>query len=108
MRFSRLVPVTDKSAVRTLGEEDLFAYLCMHGALHWWYRLKWLADINALLAAAPEASIERLFQAPEPGVAGRASAQTLLLCRWLLGTLLPASLVTMIGKGLTMRWLEET
>src|SRR5262249_51701997 len=39
---SRIVPLTDTLGVRTLGQEDLFAYLCMHGALHWWNRLKWL------------------------------------------------------------------
>jgi hypothetical protein len=54
MASSRIVPVTGTAGLCTLGEEDLFAYLCIHGAYHWWYRLKWLADINALLAAAPE------------------------------------------------------
>ena len=37
----------------TLGADDLFAYLCAHGAYHAWFRLKWLADIGALLAAEP-------------------------------------------------------
>ena len=37
---SRDVPLTDTTRLRTLGDEDLFAYLCMHGALHWWNRLK--------------------------------------------------------------------
>jgi hypothetical protein len=36
-----------------LGEDDPVAYLCMHGALHWWSRLKWLADVNALIATTP-------------------------------------------------------
>src|SRR5262249_46491178 len=46
MAASRIVPLAGAAGLRTLGDEDLFAYLCMHGALHWWYRLKWLADIN--------------------------------------------------------------
>jgi hypothetical protein len=33
-----------------LPEADEFMYLCVHGARHVWYRLKWLADIAALLA----------------------------------------------------------
>jgi hypothetical protein len=41
MAASRVVPL-----MGTMGEEDLFAYLCLHGALHWWGRLKWLADVN--------------------------------------------------------------
>jgi hypothetical protein len=40
----------------------------MHGALHWWNRLNRLADINAILAAVLEASIERLFRAAETRV----------------------------------------
>ena len=70
--------------LRTLGEEDLFAYLCMHGALHWWNRLKWLADVNALLASTPEDGVERLVRAAEARGAGRAAAQALLLCQRLL------------------------
>ena len=72
------------------------------------YRLKWLADIHALLAAAPEASIERLFRAAETKGAGRAATLAMLLCRRLFGTYLPASLMPNSRKSLTMRWLEAT
>ena len=105
---SRVVPLTGSEGLRTLGEEDLFAYLCMHGALHWWYRLKWLADINALLAGSSEDSIARLVRAAEIRGAGRAAAQALLLCRRLLGTPLPDRLMATLAKGATVRWLEAT
>src|SRR5262249_37226547 len=36
MAASRVVPLTGTAGLRTMGDEDLFAYLCMHGALHWW------------------------------------------------------------------------
>jgi len=36
MAALRVVPLTGAAGLRTMGEEDLFAYLCMHGALHWW------------------------------------------------------------------------
>ena len=91
MAASRVVPLAGAAGLRTLGEEDLFAYLCMHGALHWWNRLKWLADVNALLASTPEDGVERLVRAAEARGAGRAAAQALLLCRRLLQTPLPAS-----------------
>jgi hypothetical protein len=105
---SRVVPLAGAEGLRTLGDEDLFAYLCMHGALHWWYRLKWLADVNALLACASEHGIERLVRAAEARGAGRAAAQALLLCRKLFQTPLPASLTATLDKGFTMRWLEAT
>jgi hypothetical protein len=108
MAASRVVPLTAAAGLRTMGEEDLFAYLCMHGALHWWNRLKWLADLNALLAFTAEESVERLVRAAEARGAGRASVQALLLCRRLLGMPLPARLMATMGKSATVRWLEAT
>jgi hypothetical protein len=108
MAASRVVPLTGAVGLRTMGEEDLFAYLCLHGALHWWNRLKWLADANALLAQTPEGGVERLLRAAEARGAGRASAQAILLCRRLLGTPLPAPLVAALGKRVVVRWLEAT
>jgi hypothetical protein len=108
MAGSRVVPLTGITGLRTLGEEDLFAYLCLHGALHWWNQLKWVADINALLAAAPEGGVERLIRAAEARGAGRAAGQAMLLCRRLLGTPLPARLMDAFGNSATVRWLEAT
>jgi hypothetical protein len=108
MAASRDVLLTNTAGLRTLGDEDLFAYLCMHGALHWWNRLKWLADVNALLASTPEDSIERLVRAAEARGTGRAAAQTLLLCQQLLGATLPAQLMATLGKSTTVRWLQAT
>jgi Uncharacterised nucleotidyltransferase len=105
---SRVVPLAGGAGLRTLGEEDLFAYLCMHGALHWWNRLKWLADVNALIASKPEDGVERLVRAAEARGAGRAAAQALLLCRKLFQTPLPTSLTATLDKNVTMRWLEAT
>jgi Uncharacterised nucleotidyltransferase len=105
---SRVVRLAEGAGLRTLGEEDLFAYLCMHGALHWWNRLKWLADVNALIASMPEDDVERLVRAAEARGAGRAAAQALLLCRRLFQTPLPTSLTATLDKSITMRWLEAT
>jgi hypothetical protein len=108
MTVSRVVPLGGATGLRTLGEEDLFAYLCMHGALHWWNRLKWLADINALLAAVPDGDVEHLVRGAEARGAGRAAAQALLLCRRLLATPLPDRLMATLTKSATVRWLEAT
>jgi len=76
----------------TLAPEALFAYLCVHGATHAWSRLKWIADVNALLAQAGEAAIERLHRRAVALGAGRASGQALLLCNALFARALPAGL----------------
>jgi hypothetical protein len=105
---SRVVPLTGSEGLRTLGEEDLFAYLCMHGALHWWNRLKWVTDVNALLRSTRSNGVEHLVRAAEGRGAGRAAAQALLLCRKLFQTPLPASLTATLDKSITMRWLVAT
>jgi Uncharacterised nucleotidyltransferase len=33
----------------TFSDEALFLYLCVHGSVHFWFRLKWVTDIAALL-----------------------------------------------------------
>jgi hypothetical protein len=108
MTGSRVVPVTGTEGLCTLGEEDLFAYLCMHGALHWWNCLKWLADINAILATFPDGNVEDLIRSAEVRGVGRAAAQALTLCQRVLATPLPDRLKAMLPKGATMRWLEAT
>lgn len=108
MAGSRVVPLAGAEGLRTLGEEDLFSYLCMHGALHWWNRLKWLADINAILATVPDRDVEDLIRAAGARGVGRAAAQALLLCKRVFATPLPDRLIARLAKNTTMRWLEAT
>jgi hypothetical protein len=86
------VVLSEGFAVRTLAPDDLFAYLCVHGAHHSWSRLKWLADANALLASS-HADIDRLYRHAQTIGAGLCAGQALLLCHRLLGLNLPASIV---------------
>jgi Uncharacterised nucleotidyltransferase len=108
MAASRVVPLTGTMGLRTLGEEDLFTYLCVHGALHSWNQLKWLADIGAFLAAAPKGGVERLKSAAEVRGAGLAAAQAMLLCQRLLDMSLPNPLIDILSQSSKVRWLEKT
>jgi hypothetical protein len=49
-------------AVPTLATDALFAYICGHGAAHLWARLRWRADVAALLAREPDGG-DRLWHA---------------------------------------------
>ena len=108
MTSSRVVSVSETLGLHTLGEDDLFAYLCAHGALHRWYQLKWLADIGALLRNGSIDDVERLYRAAEARGVGRAAAQALLLCYRLLGTAIPNQLLASFRAKPTVRWLERT
>jgi hypothetical protein len=104
---SRTVRLSAGAELRTLGDDDLFAYLCMHGAYHFWNRLKWLADINALLTAT-DRGIEHLIGAATARGAGRAAGQALLLCSRLFTTSLPAAVLGKSKNSVVTHWLEAT
>ena len=81
-----------QGSLPTLATPALFAYLCGHGAIQGWQRLKWVADVAALLAGRTEREIAALHDHVQRLGAGRCAGQALLLCRDLLGTQLPPAL----------------
>ena len=102
---SQPVEVARGLILPTLGTDELFAYLCVHGASSAWFRLKWIADVGALIAAAPPGEVERLYRRSQELGAGRAAAQALLLCRRLFGTALPPALAAELAADRANRWL---
>jgi hypothetical protein len=105
-RTLRIAQITKEIGLCTFREEDLFAYLCAHGAVDRWFRLKWLADIAALLARQPEGGAARLYRAAQVRGLDRPAAQAMLLCHRLMGTVLSSQLITMLNTDATVRWLE--
>jgi hypothetical protein len=85
-------------ALRTLGDEALVTYLSVHGALHNWSRLKWLADLGAILAQRSASEIARLYDAAAAWGAGRCMAVALLLCRRLFDLPLDAAMLARLGR----------
>ncbi|HEU0044531.1 nucleotidyltransferase family protein [Sphingomonas sp.] len=75
----RSVEVSPGMFLPTLGRDELFAYLCVHGASSAWFRLKWIADLAGLIGDQPVEEIDRLYQRAGELGAGRAAAQALLL-----------------------------
>jgi hypothetical protein len=49
-----IIALAPGKSVRMLDDPNLFLYLCTHGAAHGWARLKWLADVAALLHDSPD------------------------------------------------------
>ncbi|HET8918075.1 MAG TPA: nucleotidyltransferase family protein [Xanthobacteraceae bacterium] len=88
---TQTVTVSEGLSVRTLAPDDLFAYLCVHGAHHSWSRLKWLADLNALVASS-KPDLEYLYRHAQKIGAGLCAGQALLLCQHLFGLKLPATI----------------
>lgn len=76
----------------TLAKDQLFAYLCVHGATHAWSRMKWIADLAALLRHEDASGLTWLYERSVEMGAGRCSAQALLLCETLFDLKLPREL----------------
>lgn len=90
------VTLSDGTDVRTLAPDDLFAYLCVHGAQHAWSRLKWIADVNALIVAN-EPDIAHLYRHAQWLGAGLCAGQALALCRLLFDLQLPPAVADEIA-----------
>jgi hypothetical protein len=73
------VPVTSQWSFSTLAQDELLAYLCVHGAWSSWYRIKWITDIAALVYRGGDGAAERMYERARSLGAGRAPAQALLL-----------------------------
>lgn len=101
---SQEVPLAG-GAIRTLSTDTLYTYLCVHGATHGWSRLKWLADVAAMLARQGQDGIVRLHRCAQSLGGGRSSAQALLLCEALLDLPLPAALREELAADRPLRWL---
>jgi hypothetical protein len=82
--------------------------LAVHGASSAWFRLKWVADLAALLAPLPGAAIEQLYARSQALGAGRAAVQALLLADMLFGTLAEApGLKNQIQADRAGKWLAS-
>jgi len=85
-------------SVRTLPDDSLFAYLCVHGAAHAWSRLKWSVDLNAFLSSRTPEVVEGLYHAAVAMGAGRAPALALILCQRLYGLKLAPTLAEALKR----------
>jgi hypothetical protein len=100
---SQEAPVLDGS-LRTLGDAELFTYLCVHGASHGWFRLKWLADLNAWLSSKRGEEIVDFYRYAEQLGVDACAGQALRLCSRLLALPPPAELAPAL-QGLKLRML---
>lgn len=104
---SQMVEVAKGVELPTLATDELFAYLCVHGASSLWFRLKWITDLAAILHPLEDAGIERLYRRSQELGAGRAAAQALLLADDLYGSLRGSPLGDELSSDRANRRLAE-
>lgn len=104
---ARLVDVGSGIRLPTLQQDELFAYLCVHGATHGWCRLKWIADVAALLKDCSGADLDRLYRRSIALGAGRTGGQALLIAADLLAMRLPEALERELRADRPTRYLAH-
>ncbi len=102
---NQLVEVARGIVLPTLADDELFAYLCVHGASSAWFRLKWITDLAALLDRRDSSEIEALYRRSQRLGAGRAANQALLLSARLFGTPIGPALRGELEAAPANRWL---
>jgi hypothetical protein len=91
--------------VATLPDEELFLYLCVHGSMHMWLRLKWLADIAALLHKIPVDVIDRIASRARSFEVERPFHQALLLANRLMAAPVPLHILSSARRDNTAQHL---
>jgi hypothetical protein len=71
--------------IPTLPTQRLLLYLCVHGALDGWLRLKWLADIAALLRTMPPEQLDSTAKLAAEQQSLPQFSAAVILCQDLLG-----------------------
>nr|WP_283937906.1 nucleotidyltransferase family protein [Sphingomonas caseinilyticus] len=84
------VEVAPDIRLPTLAEEELLAYLAVHGASSAWFRLKWISDFAARLAGKSGEDVESLYRQSQQLGSARAFGQALLLADTLFQVLGPS------------------
>jgi len=88
----------------TLTDEELFLYLCVHGSVHVWFRLKWLADVAALLQRLRPENIERIASRAQTLGLDRPFYVALILAHRLMAAPVPSDiLANALGDRATRR-----
>jgi hypothetical protein len=82
--------------IRTLAQEDLLLYLCVHGAKHGWDRLEWICCISELVRTEPGVNWDEIARRARRSGAERALYVALLLA----STLADLKLPPLIAEGI--------
>jgi hypothetical protein len=86
-------------SMNMLGKEVLLLYLVIHGAVHAWFRIKWLLDIDILIKKG-EFSWEKVYQLANNLGVKTILNQTLFLVQKLFATPLPKAVINQVDADI--------
>ena len=81
-------------SINILGKEESLLYLVLHGAVHAWFRLKWLYDVDAMIRQG-DFCWTTLYQLADDLAVRAVLNQTVILLRELLQTPIPMRIIAL-------------
>ncbi|MEG8053171.1 nucleotidyltransferase family protein [Sphingomonas aerolata] len=96
------------ASVAVLPRTPAILYLFAHGTEHGWARLKWLADIGAIIAAETPADLDQFYARAQKRGAARLVAAGLILSHALYETALPGASRDDLAHDWRLRSLVRT
>jgi hypothetical protein len=87
----------------TLPDVDHFLYLCAHGSRHLWFRLKWIADIGAMLHRMSPRDLDAVQERSAALDVDRCLHTALLLAHGLLNARIPQALLAQANADASAR-----
>ena len=85
--------------VRSLGNEDLLIYLCIHGSKHIWSRLEWLFSVHEMVRQARDLDWNLIFTLAEQWSTKRMLSVGLLASQHLFKTKFPEDVQERLGSN---------
>jgi hypothetical protein len=94
-------------SIPVLSVVDEFLYLCGHGALHAWFRLKWIQDIARIIATAPASTIADIARAADAAGVTPMVTSAAMLAETLLGVSAPQVLAGPSSRASNLVMLQS-
>lgn len=92
---------------RIFSPPDLFAYLATHGTTSFWHRLKWLADIRAMIAGSSDEQMDQFLDRCQYHGVERCGALAILLCHHLWPGPMPPRVAALLKDDRSLQAIEE-
>lgn len=94
-------------SIPVLSVVDEFLYLCGHGALHAWFRLKWVQDIARIVATAPATTLADVARAADAVGVRPMITSAVTLAQTLLGVDAPEALARPSSRAASLVTLQS-
>ena len=86
---------------------EMLLYLCVHGARHWWWQLKWVVDVDRCVGSVDNVDWKEVFARARKRGCVRVVRLGLFLAKQVCGLTLPEDVSVIIDNDASVKKLAE-